>query len=65
LDPAGEHMSGNPPCPSGVGPPESSGELAVDSASPNRMNLFLHSVYIVQLHAVHDGFDEGMIQVFD
>jgi hypothetical protein len=32
LDPAGVHMSENPPCPSGVGLPESSSELALDSA---------------------------------
>jgi hypothetical protein len=64
LDPAGEHMTGNPPYPSGVGLPESSGELALDSASPNRTNLFLPSVHIVRLHAVHDGFDEGLDRRF-
>ena len=43
---AGAHERESSPCPSGVGPPASSGELAVDSArprhraSPDSENLF-------------------------
>jgi hypothetical protein len=49
LDPAVVHMSENPPCPSGVGSPESSGELALDSVSSD----CLHTSQL-RLHAMHD-----------
>jgi hypothetical protein len=55
------HMSENPPCPSGVGTSESSGELALDSAR-SRRTFSIPS--LMGLHAMHDVFDRGLIRVY-